>query len=176
MVFFSKICLYIYNCVTQNNPFYVIVCKHLSFRQVIPLIPKIANPSDNGYMRIACSIRNAQTFFKPLLGGYQKQEQTQHCFKLVLFITYHFISLPFLSTVAMLEVSTFCWRASTVLCSLVSVPSSSSTNLSPFCSLNLHHLRSQIFLIHSYLTWVLYQCEMKSMPDSGPHCERVGEI
>jgi hypothetical protein len=46
-------------------------------------------------------------FFKPLLGGYQKQEQTQHCFKPVLFITYHFISLPFLSTVAMPEVSTF---------------------------------------------------------------------
>ncbi len=46
-------------------------------------------------------------FFKPLLGGYQKQEQTQHCFKPVLFITYHFIRLPFLSTLAMLEVSTF---------------------------------------------------------------------
>lgn len=60
------------------------------------------------YMRIACSIRNAKTFFKPLLGGYPKQEQTQHCFKPVLFITYLFISLPSLNTVAMLEVSTFC--------------------------------------------------------------------
>jgi hypothetical protein len=75
------------------------------------------------YMRIACSIGNVQTFFKPLLGGYQKQEQTQHRFKLVLFITYHFISLPFLSTVAMIKVST------------LSPPFAEETWLLRFCSL-----------------------------------------